>query len=132
MLNTDEAAGADFAQESDGGARLAAAGGVLGALAMTSCCILPLALFSLGATGAWIGQMAVMAQYKLWIFGFALACLGYGFWKVYWPAGGACAEGAACARPLPRRVMKASLWGATAVALTALAFPYAVPWLLTY
>ncbi len=35
--------------------RLVAAGGILGALAASSCCILPLVLFSLGISGAWIG-----------------------------------------------------------------------------
>ena len=41
-------------------------GGVLGALAMTSCCIMPLVLFSLGATGAWIGNLAALYPYKLY------------------------------------------------------------------
>ena len=38
---------------------LFASGGLLGALAMSSCCILPLTLFSLGVTGAWIGNLTV-------------------------------------------------------------------------
>jgi len=33
--------------------RLMAAGGLVGALAASSCCILPLVLFSLGVSGAW-------------------------------------------------------------------------------
>ena len=32
-----------------------AAGGLIGALAASSCCILPLVLFALGVSGAWIG-----------------------------------------------------------------------------
>ncbi len=44
-----------------------AGGSVIGALAMTSSCILPLVLLSLGATGAWIGNLASLYQYK-WIF----------------------------------------------------------------
>lgn len=35
----------------------AAGAGVLGALAMTFCCILPLVLVSLGVTGVFIGQV---------------------------------------------------------------------------
>ncbi len=46
---------------------LFAGGGVLGAITMTSCCIMPLVLFSLGATGAWIGGLAALYPYR-WIF----------------------------------------------------------------
>jgi len=35
----------------------AAAGGVLGAIAASSCCMLPLLLFTLGASGPWIGTL---------------------------------------------------------------------------
>jgi mercuric ion transport protein len=38
------------------GQQLMAAGGLLGALAASSCCVLPLALFALGVSGAWIGN----------------------------------------------------------------------------
>lgn len=34
-----------------------AASGVLGALAASSCCMLPLALFTLGAIGPWLGML---------------------------------------------------------------------------
>jgi mercuric ion transport protein len=37
---------------------LMAAGGLLGALAASSCCILPLVLFGLGVSGAWIGSFS--------------------------------------------------------------------------
>ncbi len=44
-------------------ARLVAAGGILGALAASSCCILPLVLvlFSVGISGAWIGNLTELA-----------------------------------------------------------------------
>ena len=35
-------------------------GSVIGALAMSSCCILPLVLFSLGVTGAWLGNLTAL------------------------------------------------------------------------
>ncbi len=44
--------------------RLAVAGGFLGALAASSCCILPLVLFSLGVSGAWIGNFTQLAPYQ--------------------------------------------------------------------
>jgi len=44
--------------------RLMAAGGLLGALAASSCCILPLTLFGLGMSGAWIGNFTQLAPYQ--------------------------------------------------------------------
>ncbi|MFC0159134.1 MULTISPECIES: mercuric transporter MerT family protein [Mameliella] len=118
-------------QESDLGTKAATAGGILGALAMTSCCILPLVLFSLGATGAWIGQLGALYQYKWLFFAFAGASLAYGFWKVYRPIPQTCADGS-CERPLNRRFMKGALWTATLVVALSLAFPYIAPPLLGY
>ena len=43
---------------------LMAAGGLLGAVAASSCCILPLALFGLGVSGAWIGNFTRLAAYQ--------------------------------------------------------------------
>src|SRR6266853_1980046 len=43
---------------------LMAAGGLLGAIAASSCCILPLALFGLGVSGAWIGNFTRLAPYQ--------------------------------------------------------------------
>jgi mercuric ion transport protein len=40
-----------------GGKKLVVAGGLLGALAASSCCVLPLVLFSIGVSGAWIGNL---------------------------------------------------------------------------
>ena len=41
-----------------------AAGGVLGAIGASSCCIVPLVLFSLGAGGVWIGNLTALAPYQ--------------------------------------------------------------------
>jgi mercuric ion transport protein len=74
---------------------LVAAGGILGALGASSCCIVPLILFSLGIGGAWIGNLTALAPYKpLFVAGTA-GILGYGFYLVYWKPGQACANGAA-------------------------------------
>ena len=118
-------------QEGDLGTKAATAGGILGALAMTSCCILPLVLFSLGATGAWIGQLGALYQYKWLFFAFAGASLAYGFWKVYRPVPQTCADGS-CEGPVNRRFMKGALWTATLVVALSLAFPYIAPPLLGY
>src|ERR671925_622726 len=53
--------------------------------------------------------------------------LGYGFWLVYGRPRQACADDAACARPLPNRLVKATLWAATALVAAALALPHLAP-----
>ena len=111
------------------GERLAVAGGLLGALAASSCCVLPLLLFSVGAGGAWIGNLTALAPYQPVFVAITLALLGYGFWLVYHKRT-VCAEGDVCARPLPDRLVKTGLWTETVIVAAALAFPYAAPVLL--
>src|SRR5260370_14425190 len=57
-----------------------AAGGVLGAIAASSCCMLPLLLFTLGASGPWIGTLVRLAPYQPYFISVAVACLGCGYW----------------------------------------------------
>ncbi len=110
--------------------RLVAAGGILGALGASSCCILPLALFSLGLGGAWVGNLTALAPYQPFFVTATLGLLGYGYYLVYWKAKQACAADAACARPLPNRVVKLGLWTATGLVTAAFAFNYVAPILL--
>lgn len=114
-----------------GASRLLALGGLLGAVVASSCCILPLVLFSVGISGAWIVQLTALAPYQPLFVVFALTCLGIGFWRVYRPAV-ACDDDAICARPLPNRLVKGSLWVATALIVGAIAFDYLAPRFLTY
>jgi mercuric ion transport protein len=88
---------------------LAVVGGILGAIAASSCCIAPLVLFSLGISGAWIGNLTALAPYQPYFIAATLACLGYGYWLVYRRKNVACLEGAACARPLRRSLSRARL-----------------------
>src|ERR1700736_697489 len=108
------------------GQTLVAAGGILGAIAASSCCILPLVLFSLGISGAWIGNLTALAPYQPYFIAATLACLGYGYWLVYRRKEIACAEGA-CARPLPNHIVKAGLVLATILVAGAIAFDLFAP-----
>ncbi len=110
--------------------RLTALGGILGAIAASSCCIAPLALFSLGISGAWIGNLTALAPYQPYFIAATLACLCYGYWLVYRPRKIACAEGAACARPLPNRLVMSGLILATVLVAGALAFDLLAPLIL--
>lgn len=117
----------DSAGENRRGVVLIAAGGILGALASASCCILPLVLFSLGVSGAWIGNFTQLAPYQPWFIVGTLACLGTGYWLVYRSSKMTCAEGSGCARPLPNRLVLAGLIVATALVVAALGFDFIAP-----
>jgi mercuric ion transport protein len=107
-----------------------AAGSLLGALAASSCCILPVALFSLGISGAWIANFTQLAPYKPYFIVATLALLGAGYWLVHRASKAACADGEACARPLPNRIAKIVLVAATVLVIAAFAFDYVAPYLL--
>jgi mercuric ion transport protein len=108
-----------------------AAGGMLGALASSSCCMLPLALFSLGVSGVWIGNFTRLAPYQPYFIAATLVFLGCGYWLVYRSGTRACAEGEACARPLSHRVVKATLILATILVAAALGLDFIASFFLT-
>jgi mercuric ion transport protein len=103
--------------------------GALGAVLASSCCIVPLALVSVGVTGAWIGQLSAMAPFQPLFAAIALVFLGLGFRKVYLQPKVACADGY-CARPASGRVTQAVLWGATVLTLAALSIELWAPLVL--
>ena len=113
------------------GQALMATGGLLGALAASSCCILPLVFFFLGVSGAWIGNFTRLAPYQPYFIGATLLFLGCGYWLVYRSGTRACAEGETRARPLPNRIVKASLILATILVAAALGLDFIAPFLLT-
>ena len=116
----------------DTGGRVATAGSLFGALAMTSCCILPLVLVSFGVGGVWIAQLTALYAYKWYTFAAASAFIGWGFWRVHRAEAGECRDGTVCARPVNRKLMKASLWLAAVVTAVAMIFPYITPYILSY
>lgn len=112
----------------DGGAggstqKLLAAGGILAALGAASCCVIPFALFMLGISGAWIGNLTSLEPYQPIFAIIAVGCLGYGFYLVYRKPKVACAEGSYCAEPGSSPTAKAGLWIAMVLVLIALGFP---------
>ena len=104
--------------------RLAAAGGILAALGAASCCVVPFALFTLGVSGAWIGNLTALEPYQPLFAAIAAACLSYGFYLVYRRPKIACAEGSYCASPSSSRLAKIGLWTALVLVLIAVGFPH--------
>lgn len=107
-----------------GSQRLAAAGGILAALGAASCCVVPFALFTLGISGAWIGNLTALEPYQPVFATIAAACLGYGFYLVYRKPKVACADGSYCASPSSSRLAKIGLWTALVLVLIAVGFPH--------
>ena len=106
---------------------LVSIGGILAAIAASSCCVLPLGLFALGISGAWISNLTALAPYQPYFVAVTLACLVAGFAMVYRKPKAACLPSSSCARPASDRFAKLSLWTATVIITAALAFPYVAP-----
>jgi mercuric ion transport protein len=99
-------------------APLWAAGAILGALAASTCCALPLLLVSVGISGAWIGTLTRLAPYQPVFVGLAAVCIAGGFWPIYGRDRPVCAN-QDCGMPVPRWATKTALWLGTAIVLVA-------------
>jgi mercuric ion transport protein len=102
-------------------------GGILGALAASSCCVAPLMLFALGISGAWIANLTQLAPYQPFFIAAAAGCLGAGYWLVHRARRVACADGEVCSRRLPNRVVRTGLLLASVLVAGALAFDFLAP-----
>jgi mercuric ion transport protein len=112
------------------GQKLLAGGGVLGAIAASSCCLVPLALFGIGVGGAWIGYLTRLAPYQPYFLGIAAACLGLGFWLRRRSRRMACAQDEMCARPLTSRIVTTGFVFASILVAAVLALDLLAPFFL--
>lgn len=112
------------------GTSVASVGGILAAIGVGSCCVIPFALATIGVSGAWIGNLTALAPYQPYFIALTVAFLAGGFYLVYRKPKAACAEGSYCGRPGSSRIAKIGLWSATVLFLAGIAFPYAAPILL--
>jgi mercuric ion transport protein len=100
---------------------------VVGAFLASACCIVPLALVTLGVSGAWIGNLTMLEPYKPYISAATLVPLGLGFWQVYFKPKQACAVGSYCARPQSSVIAKTALWIATILIALAVTIGWWAP-----
>jgi mercuric ion transport protein len=128
--HADEHAGLSSVPDEGSRKTWVAAGGILGAVAASSCCILPLGLFSLGVGGAWIGNLTALAPYQPIFVVITLGFLGYGYWLVYRKPKTDCKDTSVCTSSSAGRTVRIALWSATALVAAAAAFPYVGPLLL--
>ncbi len=83
-------------------------------------------LITLGVSGAWISNLAMLEPYRPLFIGVAVVALFFAWRRIYRPVQ-ACAPGDACAIPQVRTTYKVLFWMVAALALVALVFPYAMP-----
>lgn len=107
--------------------KLLVAGGVLAALGAASCCVVPFALFLLGVSGAWIGNLTALAPYQPVFAAIAAASTGYGFYLVYRRPKVVCEDGSYCASSRSSQLTRAGLWVAAVLIVIALGFPKLAP-----
>jgi mercuric ion transport protein len=109
------------------GGSLFAAGGIVGAILASSCCIVPLILITFGVSGAWIGSLSALEPYKPIFILVTLGFLTVGFWHVYFKKPEPCADDSYCAKPASSRLTKIALWIGSFIVLLALTINYWAP-----
>lgn len=106
---------------SSGSTRAALAAAGAAALLASACCLAPFALVLVGASGAWIGQLAGFEPYQPYFLVGAAVALAYAGRKI-WRAP-ACDDGRPCAVPAAQRAQKVFFVGVAALTALVLGFP---------
>lgn len=106
--------------------KFAAFGGVLSAVAASSCCIAPLVLVTFGVGGAWVGNLTALKAYQPIFVTVTLVFIGVGFWQVYGKRS-SCEDGS-CDSALSSTAVKTALWIATGLVLLAMTVDVWAPW----
>jgi mercuric ion transport protein len=106
---------------------LLVAGGIIAALGAASCCVLPFALFVLGISGAWIGNLTALEPFQPLFAALAAVAIGFGFYLVYRRPRAVCDDGTYCASSRSILMTKIGLWVATVIVVIALGFPRLAP-----
>ena len=107
--------------------RTSGLGALVGGILASSCCILPLALVSVGIGGAWLSNLTALSPYQPIFLGLAAVSVGYGFWKARVARRAACASDGTCAMPINSRLNTILLWLGGGLALAAFAITLAAP-----
>src|SRR6516164_3206380 len=122
---------ADGAQAPDmtRGRIAAAVGSLFAALAASSCCLLPVVLFTLGVGGAWIGTLVRLAPLQPYFIAATIACLGVGYWLVHRSRRIACGRGQTCKRPVADGFVSSALVLSTVLVVLAITLNLLMPFL---
>ena len=107
--------------------RFAVIGSVAGAILASSCCVVPLVLVTLGASGAWIGSLSALDPYKGYFALFTFVCLGFGYRQAFSRREVECEDTSSCATPASRRITKSVLIVATVLVAASLTIDWWAP-----
>ena len=100
------------------------AAGLVSALGASTCCVLPLALVSIGVGGAWVSQLRSLERFAPFFIALAVASFAYAFYRLYLrPA--PCAPDTGCAAPSARRRQRIAFWTTLVGAKLLIVFPIA-------
>lgn len=103
---------------------LLATGGLIAGILASSCCLLPLALVSLGISGAWIGRLTSLSPFQPIFLTAGTVALGFAFWWVYLRKPEICAPGSLCEVPQSRIITKTLLWCGAGLVVAALTIDF--------
>lgn len=98
------------------------AAGLVSALGASACCVLPLALVSVGLGGAWVAQLRALERFALVFMGIAIAAFGYAFYRLYLRRA-PCTPETSCATPPARRRQRIAFWATLVTAKLLILFP---------
>ena len=103
---------------------------VLAATIGSLCCVAPLALLTLGISGAWISRLTALEPYRPIFIAITLVFIGLAFRQLYIvPA--RCEPGEACANPRLQRRQRQVFWVVVVGLAALIAFPWYAPLLLS-
>lgn len=131
MTSSDTIPVAEEADPASDGSRsslLLAGGAILGGLAVSACCVLPLAFVMIGVGGSFMGTLVAFEPYKVFTVPLTLAALALGFYFAYRkPRGAACNADGTCGTTRSKRIARGMLWFGAVFAVFAIVFPYVAP-----
>ena len=112
-----------------GKVRLGLAGGMVGTLFASVCCLGPLVLVLLGVGGAWVSKLGALYPYKPYLLAVTAAFLAWSGYMLYRPRK-VCAIGALCANPRLMRAQRVAFWVVAASVTAVVLLPEILPRLL--
>ena len=102
----------------------------LGAVVASSCCVVPLALATLGASASALGRLELVASWRIPFLAVSTLAIVGGWAAWWWKHPVACDSGSTCASPDRSRATLALLLCASAIAVAAGSWGYIDPMLL--
>ena len=109
-----------------GTTRAVLATAAVASLLASTCCLLPLALVSVGLTGAWLANLRMLQPYSPVLIGIAIAALAFAGRSLHRSRSTTSCRIDGSAKPRP--LLKATFWLVAALTLILLVTPVVVPW----